>query len=289
MTTALTPSKYDKLISDLSTILEKGRQKALSAVNQIKLETYWKMGERMAEAQELADPDQASSLMSRLSEDLNMDLPLLYRIQQFNRLWPDGVPVVEGSPTLSWSHFVEILSIKDPKERDYYFEQASIEGWSRDTLRKAIEKDLFTVSQETKKLSAGQPVLERPVNPLHVYKAIVEKVVDGDTLLVRIDLGFDVWVNQRTRFRGINTAEIIRNGVPAGDAPDRAEQAKLFVEEKLKGVEFVVIKSYKTDKFGRYVVDLFYHPTIKRKEEVYEKGFFLNAELLAQGLADPMS
>ena len=39
MTTALTPSKYTKLISDLSAILDKGRQDALSAVNQIKLET----------------------------------------------------------------------------------------------------------------------------------------------------------------------------------------------------------------------------------------------------------
>jgi len=289
MTTALTAPKYEKLISDLSAILNKGRQDALSAVNQIKLDTYWKMGERLAEAQELADSDQESSLMSRLSEDLEMDLPLLYRIQQFFRLWPDGVPVVEGSPTLSWSHFVEILSIKDSKERDYYLEQASTEGWSRDTLRKAIGKDLFTVSQEPKQLPAGQPVLDRPVKALHVYRGIVERVVDGDTLLVRIDLGFDVWVNQRTRFRGINTAEIIRNGIPAGDVPDRAEQAKAFVEERLKGIEFVVIKTYKTDMYGRYVADIFYHPTIKKMEDVFEKGFFLNAELLAGGLADRMS
>ena len=289
MTTTLTAKKYEKLISDLSAILNKGRQAALSAVNQIKLETYWKMGERLAEAQELADPDQESSLMSRLSEDLDVDLPLLYRIKQFFHLWPDGVPVVEGSPTLSWSHFVEILSIKDSKERDYYLEEASTEGWSRDTLRKAIEKDLFTVSQEAKQLPAGQPpILDRPVKALHVYRGIVEKIVDGDTLLVRIDLGFDVWVNQRTRFRGINTAEIIRNGIPVGDLPDRAEQAKAFVEEKLKGIEYLVVKTYKTDLYGRYVSDIFYHPTIKKMEDVFEKGFFLNAELLAQGLADFM-
>jgi hypothetical protein len=57
--------------------------------------------------------------------------------------------------------------------------------------------------------------------------------------------------------------------------------------------------------YGRYVADVFYHPTInpstllrvdaersrsiKKKEEVYEKGFFLNLELLVEGLADPMS
>ncbi|MBI4367716.1 MAG: thermonuclease family protein [Deltaproteobacteria bacterium] len=131
--------------------------------------------------------------------------------------------------------------------------------------------------------------MERPDKALHVYKAVVEKVVDGDTLLVRIDLGFDVWVNQCTRFRGINTAEIIRNGVPAGEAPDRAEQAKAFVQEKLKDIAFVVVKTWKTDLYGRYVADIFYHPTIKKMEDVFDKGFFLNAELLTAGLADPMS
>ena len=269
-------------------ILEKGKEKALSAVNQIRLETYWKMGQRLVAAHELDDPNEESSLMSRLSEDLKMDLPLLYRIKQFYTLWSDEVPVLEGHPTLSWSHFVEMLSIKDGKERDYYFKQASTEGWSRDTLRKAIEKGLFAVSQEKKKLLPGTPTLERPVNPMYVYKAIVEKVVDGDTLLVRIDLGFEVWVNQRTRFRGINTAEIIRNGVPAGEAPDRAEKAKAFVEEKLKDITFIVLKTYKTDMYRRYVADIFYHPTINRKEAVYEEGFFLNAELLTEGLADLM-
>lgn len=70
MPATLTASKYDKLISDLSSILEKGKQTAISAVNQIRLETYWTMGKRLAEAHELADPNQEDSLMSRLSEDL---------------------------------------------------------------------------------------------------------------------------------------------------------------------------------------------------------------------------
>ena len=288
MTTALTPARYDKLTTDLLAILERGKEKALSAVNQIRLVTYWKMGQRLVAAQELADPNQESSLMSRLSADLKMDLPLLYRIKQFYSLWSDEVPVLEGHPTLSWSHFVEMLSIKDGKERDFYFKQASTEGWSRDTLRKAIEKDLFTATKEKKQLPPGTPTLERPDNPMHVYKAIVERVVDGDTLLVRIDLGFEVWVNQRTRFRGINTAEIVRNGIPSGPAAERGEKAKAFVEEKLKDIAFIVLKTYKTDIFGRYVVDVFYHPTINRKEAVYEEGFFLNADLLEKGLADLM-
>lgn len=120
------------------------------------------------------------------------------------------------------------------------------------------------------------------------YKYKVVSALDGDMLLVRIDLGFDIWVNQHIRFRGINTAELIKNGIPSGAASERAEQAKAFVEEKLKDIEFVVIKTYKTDMYGRFVADVFYHPTVKKKEEIAEKGFFLNSQLLDASLADLM-
>jgi len=279
---------YDQLVVDLKGLIEKGQLAALNAVNEIRVSTYWQMGKRMAELKELAEADEASTFIARLAESLGLDQTLLYRIFQFYRTWPDGIPKVEEAGTLSWAHYVELLSIKDEKERNFYLQQAAMEEWSRDTLRKAIQKDFFTLQKSPKKLKPGQATLERGGAPLHVYKAIVESVVDGDTLLTRIDLGFQVWISQRIRFRGVNTAELIRNGVKVGTAPDRADQAKAFVQNRLKGIEFVVIKTYKTDMYGRYVADVFYHPTIKKKEEVYENGFFLNAELLAEGLADAM-
>jgi len=285
--TELTETKaYQSLVNDLSDLLAKGQQAALNAVNEIRVSTYWQMGKRMAELKELADPDQASGLTAKLSEDLKLDQTLLYRIIQFYRTWPDGVPKVEEAGQLSWAHYTELLSVKDEKERNFYFQQAAAEEWSRDTLRKAIQKDFYTLQKSPKKLKSGAATLERGDDPLHIYKAVVERVVDGDTLLVRIDLGFEVWVNQRIRFRGINTAEIVKNGVKTGKAPDRADQAKSFVEGRLKDIEFIVIKTYKTDMYGRYVADVFYHPTISKKEDIYEKGFFLNAELLTEGLAD---
>ncbi len=287
MTTELTETKaYQSLVNDLSDLLAKGQQAALNAVNEIRVSTYWQMGKRMAELKELADPNQATGLTAELSEDLKLDQTLLYRIIQFYRTWPDGVPRVEAAGQLSWAHYTELLSVKDEKERDFYFQQAAKEEWSRDTLRKAIQKDFYTLQKSPKKLKSGAATLERGDDPLHIYKAVVERVVDGDTLLVRIDLGFEVWVNQRIRFRGINTAEIIKNGAKTGKDPDRAEQAKSFVEGRLKDIEFIVIKTYKTDMYGRYVADVFYHPTIQKKEDVYEKGFFLNAQLLTEGLAD---
>ena len=277
---------YSKLLVDLSSILKQGQQEAINSVNQIKLKTYWTMGQRMSEGSELSESSEASSIISQLATDLNLEPSLLYRIRQFYQLWPDGVPSPEQTNKLSWSHFVELLSITDGKERDFYLEEAVAKNWSRDNLSKAIQKDLYEASKSPKLKSAN--TLDRPDDAMHVYKAIVEKVVDGDTLLVRIDLGFDVWVNQRTRFRGINTEEMTERGVPIATVTERAEQAKAFVEDKLKDIPFVALKTYKTDIYGRYVSDIFYHPTISKMENVYEDGFFLNQQLLAAGLADLM-
>lgn len=279
---------YTQLVADLKDLIARGQQAAIVAVNEIKVSTYWEMGKRMSGMKELADSDQASGLVPQLAEDLGIDPTLVYRIMQFYRLWPDDAPKIENSPQLSWTHYVELLSIKDKKERDFYLQSAALEEWSRDTLRKAIQKDFFTLQKSSKKLRTGQAALERGGDPLHIYKAVVEKAVDGDTLLARIDLGFEVWISQRVRFRGINTAELVKHGVKTTETPDRAARAKTFVEDRLKDIEFIVIKTYKTDMYGRYVADVFYHPTIKKKEEVYQKGFFLNADLLGAGLADSM-
>lgn len=288
MTNELTESSsYQNLRNDLAILLQQGQQEALAKLNEIRIKTYWEMGKRLNTEKELVDSADAGVFMNRLADDLHLEVSLLYRILQFYRTWPNKIPTGENIGNLSWAHYVEVLSIKDPKERDFYLESSADQGWGRNTLRKAIQKDLFTESQKPKKQKQTQ-TLERDPSPLYTYKTIVEKVVDGDTLLVRIDLGFDVWVNQRIRFRGINTAELIKNGIPSGEAPGRGEQAKAFVEEKLKDIESIVIKTYKTDMYGRFVADVFYHPTIKKKEEIAEKGFFLNIQLLEAELADPM-
>jgi len=41
----------------------------------------------------------------------------------------------------------------------------------------------------------------------YIYKAKLERVVDGDTVDALIDLGFDTWVKKRIRYKGIDTWE----------------------------------------------------------------------------------
>jgi micrococcal nuclease len=41
----------------------------------------------------------------------------------------------------------------------------------------------------------------------YIYRAKLERVVDGDTIDALIDVGFDIWVKKRIRYKGIDTWE----------------------------------------------------------------------------------
>ena len=81
----------------------------------------------------------------------------------------------------------------------------------------------------------------------------VIKVVDGDTIDVEIDLGFDISITQRVRLAGIDT--------PESRTRDLAEkelglEVKELLKKKLEEAETIVIKTEKPDstgKFGRVI------------------------------------
>lgn len=109
---------------------------------------------------------------------------------------------------------------------------------------------------------------------LFTYYAFVERVVDGDTLLVKIDLGFGTRVRQYLRLRGINTPEI--------DTPE-GKKAKTFVERALAKAPRVTLTSSRSDKYGRYLADVFCLPQNAIRED--KNGRYLNQVLLDEGLA----
>ena len=111
---------------------------------------------------------------------------------------------------------------------------------------------------------------------LYTYRATVEGVIDGDTLRVEIDCGFQVWVRQKLRLRGIDAPEM------PGAAGRRA---KAFVERALSAVPFVVMTTTRPDKYDRYLSDLFYLPGATDPQAVLQNGLFLNQQLLDEGLA----
>ena len=85
----------------------------------------------------------------------------------------------------------------------------------------------------------------------------VTKVVDGDTIDVIMDMGFDIMYKSRVRLFGIDTPESrTRNK----DEKVRGLLAKKYLQEALKAGSKLSIKTYKdneTGKFGRILGDVF--------------------------------
>ena len=86
------------------------------------------------------------------------------------------------------------------------------------------------------------------------YNAEVLRVVDGDTLDARIDLGFDVHVNKRIRLMGIDTWES-RTRDQEEKAKGLAAKFRLIELLQAEGNKFKLI-SHGTGKFGRVLGDI---------------------------------
>lgn len=81
------------------------------------------------------------------------------------------------------------------------------------------------------------------------YVKKVDKVVDGDTIDVTIDLGFDIQYSSRVRLAGIDAPESRTR-----DLEEKAMglEAKEYLKQRLKIADKVVIKTEKLDSTGKY-------------------------------------
>ena len=126
----------------------------------------------------------------------------------------------------------------------------------------------------------------------------VTKVVDGDTIDVIIDLGFDIMYKSRVRLFGIDT--------PESRTRDLVEKkyglmSKDYLKEALKNAEKIVIKTHKgeeTGKFGRILGEIFcngininqqmcdeHHavPYVGQNKELVEEAHLENRIVLTNG------
>lgn len=97
----------------------------------------------------------------------------------------------------------------------------------------------------------------------YIYETVVKRVIDGDTIVVDIDLGFNHWIHdQHVRLDSIDTPETRTRDK---EEKQRGIAAKQFVEQHLPPGTRALLNSrkYKDNegKFGRILGDIaFTHP-----------------------------
>jgi len=292
-------STYASLRSAVRSEIALGKERAIRAVEREKVRTSWKVGKLILD-HILLNKERASygkKVIMKLSRDFPVSHTEFKYMVEFAKTYPIGPPAGQ----LSWWYYRELLSINDDVKRAAMALRAQKQDWPRDVLRREIKKYKIKNGIRRKglpfadeltprrgKLGAYQivdwrggkardlgfssykeyrgrkPKKAPKASELYTYKAYVDRVVDGDTIWMKVDLGFGFWTLQKLRLRGVNAPELrSRTGV----------LAKRFVDKALKGSEYVTITTSKSDKFDRYLVD------------VFVKDTFLNQSLVDAGLA----
>lgn len=325
---------YQQLIEAVAAEITQGVARLRQSYTAELVRTSWNIGRVITE---ISGPDDGRSprnaaIVARLAANFKRPEAFFYNVIKFYRLYPT-LP----RTNLTWSHYVLLMSIADPRARRQLEQKASRENIGAKDLRAyiTVKKDSIPLITSTKsdqlkytrgelyhyrtmqaptQFEAGRILLDvgfhiehdvvasdsqsqrsgyiaravkegedygvRLVLPkpelLYTYQAFVNRVVDGDTLLLRVDLGFRTHVTEKVRLRGIDCPEI---------STALGRKARIFVQELIDQNPWIVIKTYKDDKYGRYLVDVFTGPKDQDAQTIARQGQYLNQTLLDKGLA----
>lgn len=102
----------------------------------------------------------------------------------------------------------------------------------------------------------------------------VNKVVDGDTVDLDIDLGFNITISHRIRLKDIDAPETRTLDL---EEKDKGIQAKLWLEKELSKEGEWIIETTKEDKYGRMLGTLY----------LVGEPVTVNERMLNEGIAKP--
>lgn len=148
------PAKADSvasaLIADIRRLVAEARTHVATAANATLTLLYWRIGRRIHA--EVLGGDRASygerivvSLSRRLEAEYGSSFgdKNLRRMIQFAEVFPDEKIVVSLIRELSWTHFLALLPLKEPLQREFYAEMCRAQRWSVRTLREKIGGMLY--------------------------------------------------------------------------------------------------------------------------------------------------
>lgn len=100
----------------------------------------------------------------------------------------------------------------------------------------------------------------------------VLKVVDGDTIDVEIDLGFDLTKKERVRLGGIDTPESRTRDL---EEKKLGLQAKDYLKSLIMNADKLIVRTEKDGKFGRMIGYLYMNPeaTVSLNQMLIDEGF----------------
>ncbi len=176
---AASDENYAAVLEDVARLVEEARQTAARTVNTIMCAVYWTIGKRIVDHEQRGERRAAygAELIRRLSQDLSRRFgrgfgPVnLSQMRRFYLAWDParilqtasetspgrilqtvseesplaapGLPELSAGLRLPWSHYVQLLSVKNPDARAFYEQEALRGGWTVRQLARQIDSQFY--------------------------------------------------------------------------------------------------------------------------------------------------
>ena len=155
------PVTSGALLVDVRRLVLEARESVARAVNAGLVLLYWRVGDRIRrEVLRAKRAAYGEKIVATLSHQLvsefgrGWERTAIHRMIRFSETFPDYEVVAALAQKLGWSHFVEIVPLKDSLQRDFYAEMCRVERWSVRKLREKISGMLFERTALSRKPAA---------------------------------------------------------------------------------------------------------------------------------------
>lgn len=214
----MTKNNYQSLIINIGEIIQQSKAHVYVAVNNILIKTYWEIGKRIIKFEQKGKvkAEYGTKLLDRLAKDLKYHYGKGFSrrnvldMRRFYLVYPKWQTV---SAELSWSHYVQLISIDDSLSRSFYEKQCLKENWSirelnrqKDSMlfeRIALSKDkkgVLALAQKGQIIKEDKDVIKEPYvleflgipeNYKHSEKIIEQRIIDNlQMFLLELGKGF---------------------------------------------------------------------------------------------------
>lgn len=139
---------YQQLIDKIGNVYQSAKSKVISAVNTEMLHAYWQIGRDIIEFEQGGQlkAEYGKQLLLSLAKDLTDKHGRGFSRSnlQYMRLLYQYYPICQTlSGKLTWSHYVELLTVDDAIAREFYEKQAIAEDWTIRELQRQKKTGLF--------------------------------------------------------------------------------------------------------------------------------------------------
>jgi len=138
----------EQFISDIRTIILSARESAIRSVDTVRVQMYWKLGERIfIEEQKGQDrAEYGAYLLQNVALEIEKEfgsgfsVRQLERARQFYRTYPIATAL---RTQLNWYQYRLLIQINDKDKREYYELEANNNNWTGRELERQINSGLY--------------------------------------------------------------------------------------------------------------------------------------------------